>query len=242
MCVAANCVSWAYHPLNTGERLMSASDTKPCPKCAKPLRPDAANCWFCGVVFGVVRCVECGSPNRTGSPACQICGEPLPSPLLVAASDTPPAAPRASEQDCPGCGGPVPLAAIRCKHCGAELDSPARQQAARWSGATVRRSRSGSLIAAAVVSFLFNPCGCGFITGGMNFKSVAHFVIGFAVLAGGLFLCTAAVVIAFLDLKGMRTGRVNPAGRTSTLIAGWLNGFMVLLYWCAIGYCIFALL
>lgn len=220
---------------------MSASATKACPKCAKPLRTDAINCWFCGVVFDILRCVECGSPNRTGSPTCQICGEPLPSsPVLVAASDSPPFAPRASEQDCPGCGEPVPLAAIQCKHCGAELDSPARQQAAKWSGATVRRSRGGSIIAAAIVSFIWLvltslPLAIYFGMGGHGLRN--EFAV---LLAIGLFLCTTGAVIAYFDLQGMNAGRVNPAGRTSTLIGAWLNGFTVLLYWCVIGGCIFS--
>jgi hypothetical protein len=194
-------------------------------------------------VFDTVRCVECGSPNRASSPACQICGEPLPaSPLLVAASDRPPTAPRAGEQDCPGCGGPVPLAAVQCKHCGAELNHPVRTEAAKWSAATVRRSRGGGIIAAGVFGFFFLPLGCGFVVGGFNFKLVAYLVIGFGMLAAGLFLPTAAVVFAFLDLTGMRTGRVNPAGRTATLVGGWLCGGVVLLYWCVIGYCIFRLM
>lgn len=222
---------------------MSASVTKPCPKCAKPLRSDAANCWFCGVVFDILRCVECGSPNRTGSPACQICGEPLPSsPVLVAASDNPPVAPRASEQDCPGCGGPVPLAAIQCKHCGVELNSPARQQVAKWSGAPVRRSRGGSLIVVGVWSLIQLPLSlpAALIVSLFTGMSLVWFWASLLTGLGiGLFLCTRAVVIAYFDLQGMSVGRVNPTSRIPTLIGGWLNGFVVVLYWCFIGYCIF---
>ncbi len=216
---------------------MSASATRACPNCAKPLRPDAANCWFCGRVFDLIRCVECGSPNRTGSPACQICGEQLPAvPLLVVKSDNPPVAQRADEQDCPDCRRVVPLSAVQCKHCGAELDSPTRQQAAKWPGATIRRSRGGSIIAAAVLSYPFMIPGIGFTIGWINFKVLAYLLVGFGFLAVGLTLCTTGVVIAFLDLKGMRTGRVNPTGRTATLVGGWLSGFTVALYWWVIGY------
>lgn len=217
--------------------------TKPCPGCAKPLRPDAANCWFCGRVFDIVRCVECGSPNRAGSPSCQICGEPLPtSPVLVAASDRPPTTSRAGEQDCPGCGGPVPLAAIQCKHCRAELNSPTRQQATKWSGATVRRSRGASIIAAGVVSFLFPilayvPLAFGFTFGGGPF-----WLVGFGFLGIGLSLSTAAVVLAFLDIKAIRLGRKNSDGWVITTVGGVLSGISVLIHWCLVGYCIFQLL
>ncbi|MFY7952286.1 MAG: double zinc ribbon domain-containing protein [Armatimonadaceae bacterium] len=218
-----------------------------CPSCAKPLRPDAANCWFCGTVFGIVRCVGCGSPNRTGSPACQICGEELPVAVVrVAASDAPPTAPRAAEQDCPECGGPVPLAAILCKHCGAELNSPTRTQAVKWSGATIRRSRGGSssrggsIAVAAVFSFVWLlPVGIAlvifFAMGGRGLRS--EFLVA---LACGLLPCTAGVVIAFLDLKGMRMGRMNADGYTRTLVGGVMNGFTVVLYWGVIMYCIFS--
>ncbi len=220
---------------------MSSPTTKPCPSCAKPLRPEAANCWFCGTVFGIVRCVECGSPNRTGNVACQICGEPLPpSAVLVVASDSPPAAPRASEQDCPACGGPVPLAAVLCKHCGAELDSPTRTQAAKWSGGTVRRSRGGGVIAAAVVSLLWLlPVGLSlvifFALRGRGLRP--EFVVP---LGCGLLLCTTGAVIAHFDLKAMTAGRVNADGATRTLVGGWMCGFAVVLYWCVIGYCVFS--
>lgn len=217
---------------------MSASATKPCPGCAKPLRPDAANCWFCGRVFDIIRCVECGSPNRTGSPACQICGEPLPAvPLLVVKSDNPPVARRADEQDCPDCRRVVPLSAVRCKHCGAELDSPTRQQAAKWPGATIRRSRGGSIIAAAVVSLVWLlPFGVGAcVLAVVGWRGLPAFIC--VPLVCGLLLCTAGAMIAFRDLRGIHAGRVNPDGYTTTLIGGWLNGFVVILYWCMIGFC-----
>jgi hypothetical protein len=74
-----------------------------------------------------------------------------------------------------------------------------------------------------------------FFTGGRGLHP------GFAIfLGGGLFLCSVGAVIAFLDLRGINAGRVNPDGYTRTLVGGWLNGFTVLLYWCVIGYCIFS--
>lgn len=218
---------------------MASPSTKPCPGCAKKLRADASNCWFCGRVFDILRCIECGSPNRTGSPACQICGEPLPSvPLLIGASDAPPVAQRADEQDCPECNAVVPLAAVRCKHCGAELNSPTRQQAAKWSGATVRRSRGGGILAAGVVSLFapvlaYVPLAFAFTFGGGPFWAV-----GFAILAFGLFFSTSAVVVAFLDMKAMRLGRRDRDGWGITFTAGVLSGVSVLLHWAIVGYCI----
>jgi len=134
----------------------------------------------------------------------------------------------------------VPLAAIQCKHCGTELDNSTRRQTAKWSGATVRRSRGGSIIAAAVVSFIWLLALCiplliFFGMGGRGLRS--EFVLP---LAGGLFLCTIGAVIAYFDLKGMNSGRVNPNDQGTTLVGAWMNGLTVLLYWFVIGLCIFS--
>lgn len=168
------------------------SATKPCPNCAKPIRLDAANCWFCGDVFDTVRCGECGSPIKKGSPACQMCGEqspdtfttvPLPTPSRPTA---PPRATRADEQHCPECDGIVPLAAIKCKHCGEPLDGPNRRGGRpRWGeGKTYAPHRGGMLLALAIVSLFCFP----------------------------IILAPLAVVLAVGDLKAMHAERMDPDG------------------------------
>lgn len=220
--------------------------TRPCPNCAKPIRKEAINCWFCGDVFDTVRCLECGSPVKIGSPACQICGavapEPPPPRPATAPSGKPPTAKRADEQDCPACGGPVPLAAIQCKHCGGQLQGPVRKQIGSRAGCTVQRHRGGSLIAAGVISFLFPVLAFVPLAFAFTFGGGPLWLVGFGFLGIGLFLSTSALVMAFLDLKAMGLGHKNPDGWGSTLTGGVLSGVSVLLHWYMIGYYVFAML
>jgi hypothetical protein len=183
--------------------------TKPCRNCAKPIRKDAPNCWFCGDVFDIVRCVECGHPIKIGSPACQICGEeapepPPPKPIPAASPDAPPpAAKRADEQDCPECGGPVPLAAIQCKHCGEQLDGPTRRKRGgpRWGGKTYAPHRGGTILAVALLSFI----------------------------CLGIVVAPLAVVLAIGDLKAMSEERMDPDGAGLTwagLVVGVISALL----------------
>lgn len=179
--------------------------TKPCPNCAKPIRKEATNCWFCGDVFDTVRCVECDHPIKIGSPACQICGAEPPEPPprkpapAPAPASAPPTAKRADEQECPECGGPVPLAAIQCKHCGEQLDGPARRKRGgpRWGGKSYAPHRGGTILTLAIVSF---------------------FCFGFI-------LAPVAVVLAIGDLKAMGEDRMDPDG-TGLTWAGLILGII----------------
>lgn len=182
--------------------------TKPCPNCAKPIRKQATNCWFCGEVFDTVRCGECGSPIKVGSPACQICGEEAPDsqprkPVAAPTPGPPPAARRADEQECPECGGPVPLAAIQCKHCGEQLDGPTRWKRGkpRWGGKSYAPHNGGRVLAIALLSFV----------------------------CFGIVLAPLAVVLAIGDLKAMSEERMDPDGAGLTwagLIVGVLSALL----------------
>ena len=186
------------------------STTKPCPNCAKPIRLDATNCWFCGDVFNTVRCAECGSPIKMGSPACQMCGEQAPDTFTTTpvsrpnpAAATPPRATRANEQECPACDGIVPLAAVKCRHCGEPLDGPNRHAGRpRWGeGKTYAPHRGGKLLALAVVSLFCFPVVVGPLT----------------------------VVLATGDLKAMHAERMDPDGAGLTWSALVIGAVITLL-------------
>jgi hypothetical protein len=170
--------------------------TRPCPNCAKPIRRDATNCYFCGDVFNTLPCVACDHPVKIGSPACQVCGEEAPpQPVLKARPvGAKPMARRAGEQECPGCGEEVPLAAVVCKFCGEPLDSPTHKprEQMRWGeGKDYAPHRGGKLVALAVGSFFCFP----------------------------VVLAPLVVVLAIGDLKAMRAERMDPDGTGLTITA-----------------------
>ena len=191
--------------------------TKPCPSCGKPLKPQAPTCWFCGAVFDTEPCPHCGTPVKRSSSHCGFCGLPVrtevsPSPPQAAGApdrepDLPPseaiqAAPPTSgpgiqspvlevtgNRDCPRCGEEIPLAAVRCKHCGAPLHEDGGRDRPRWRAGHVRAPHRGGSILALAVAGIF--C-CGIVLG------------------------PVAVVMAITDLSAMRACRMDDSGEGLT--------------------------
>jgi hypothetical protein len=187
------------------------STTKPCPNCAKPIRRDATNCYFCGEVFDTVRCVACDHPIKIGSPACQVCGEEAPPPPVPKARPSGvPRAARTDEQECPECGEVVPLAAVVCKFCGEPLDSPTRKQRdeMRWGeGKDYKPHRGGTLL-------------------GMAFASLLCFPVVVAPLVA---------VLAVGDLKAMAAERMDPDGQGLTIAALVIAGLITVAVYSLLG-------
>ena len=154
-----------------------------------------------------VRCISCGHRFTASSPAEAETRrvEPLPArePDSAAQRWAPP--PGADLPCCPTCGRRVPWEAPRCMHCGEQLEFDAGYRRLRRRGAPARRDAEphrGPLLA------------------GMG---------NFTLAAGGLTLCLAGIPLLLVlplgvttwmmatgDLAKMRTGEMDPEGRTQT--------------------------
>jgi hypothetical protein len=200
---------------------------KPCPSCAKPIRPDAAKCWFCGEVFNTVPCVECSSPVQKGSTSCWFCGaaiegrtpssakvtEHLPPTPGPGASETIQTSPRpnwptqeppvlevAGIKNCPRCDAEVPLSATKCRECGGELaPGGAGKHWLRRVG--YEPHRGGSVLTLAILSLV---C-CGLIFGPIAWTQANH------------------------DLRAMQEGRMDPSGEGITRAAQIIAAISTLL-------------
>jgi predicted amidophosphoribosyltransferase len=210
--------------------MWSRAETKPCPVCGKPIKPQASKCWFCGEVFDTEPCAHCGTPVKKSSTYCGFCGEPTSthirlSPEAGAAGSpepdqprseaiqsgrgtSPPGSdPRVSEstgtQDCPRCGEVIPLAAVRCKHCGASLEED-EDDPYRPGRRTRWRSapvRRPHRGGTILALAIVSLCFCGVILG------------------------PAAVIMAIVDLNAMNAGRMDPSG-TGLTWAGLVIGVL----------------
>ena len=148
------------------------------------------------------------APGRAGPPPLPPgFDEPAPVPGRRFGEPDEERRPRGPELPCcPACGRRVPWEAVRCLHCGAELETdPGYARLRRRGPAPVRRDcepHRGPLLA------------------GMG---------NFTLAAGGLTLCVAGLplvvvlplgittwVMASNDLARMRTGEMEPDGRTQT--------------------------
>jgi hypothetical protein len=165
-----------------------------------------------GLLGRRVRCIACQAPFQAEA------GPPQPPPRPTLPPPPPPVPPPAAanrqDQDedeadrrpfCPGCGRRVNWEVTRCPHCREELEAEndlrRRLRLGRW----VRRDclpHRGRLIGALGTFSM--------ITGGL---SLCLFGLGAAVaLPAGV----AAWVMANRDLELMRSGEMDPGGRTQT--------------------------
>lgn len=229
---------------------------KPCPGCAKPIRLDAANCWFCGEVFNTVPCVGCSSPVQKGSVTCWFCGAtvadvgraadspaPLPSPGASEAIQTsprplyqreePPVLEVAGIKNCPRCAAVIPLSAAKCKHCGIEMTVGGASN--RWgptSGYTQPHA-GRTLLAQAILSLLsvailpLSPLADGI---GVVLAAINFLIFG--VILGPL-----AWMRTNHDLNAMRDGRMNPTGVGLTLAARMIAAVSTILTLMILAYC-----
>jgi hypothetical protein len=138
--------------------------------------------------------------------------------------------PTLGEHFCLSCGRPLSVMADRCRDCRSLL--PRRRDRGVWAQL------------AGTVALGLLPFSAYFFTfkGGLKVASAEEWATAGTAYMAGMAVCVGGVIVAFLDLKGMQAGRVNPDRYTRTLVGGWMNGFTVLLYWCVIGYCIFSVL
>jgi len=197
--------------------MSSRYGTTPCVSCGKPIKVDAAKCWFCGSVFDTEPCTYCDRPIKRGSSHCQFCARPVPRPdnyssrfadreddprplddhlatapgVRVASDDDrrEDSLPPSSFRECPRCGEVISRAAVDCKYCGA-LVSRRLEQRDWGGGGSHRPHRGGMILSMALMSY---------------------------------FVCTplaiVALVMAILDIREMRAGRMDPNGEGVT----WLG-------------------
>jgi hypothetical protein len=224
--------SWpARQPILPAEEtaMWSRAETKPCPVCGKPIKPQAAKCWFCGEVFDTEPCAHCGTPVKKSSTHCGFCGEPTSTHLRPSTSEAgaalgpdpdrsgsqaiqsdrsisrqgsePPVPESTGTQVCPDCGEVIPLAAVRCKHCGASLEED-EDDPYRPGRRTRWRSapvRRPHRGGTILALAIVSLCICGIILG------------------------PAAVIMAIVDLNAMQAGRMDPSG-TGLTWAGLIIG------------------
>src|SRR5262245_31187562 len=202
---------------------------KPCPRCGKPIRPEAVKCWFCGGVFDTRPCPHCDSPVKHGFDVCWFCGGDMPAgeqatsapaveqlvkteaiqtkPVASPGPELPPSSVTPSARKCPNCGQELPLAARQCRTCGEPLETNRSQR--YWDDRPILRPhRGGNLLPLALVSLF---C-CGIILGPI------------------------VAVVATNDLSAMKEGRMDPEGDGTTraaqviaIIATVLHGILLLL-------------
>jgi len=185
----------------------------PCPKCGKPIQPDAPNCWFCGEVFDAIFCPRCFSRLKRGLVVCWFCGADLhasesilPRDAPALPKDQPPQSdgiqrspmpqPSVEPQSipttrkCQNCDADVSVVARRCPACN-ELLGPSQGMNQWDEPRLVQPHRAGSLLPLAVASLF---C-CGIIIGPI------------------------VAVAATNDLNAMQERRMDPAGEGSTRAA-----------------------
>ncbi len=98
-----------------------------CPKCGKPVSPNAAFCRYCGMRMGVQTapagkiCPTCGTMLSAQAKFCSKCGtrmDELPKPLICAA-----------------CGAQLPPGSLFCNKCGGRVDQTPKTSVCRGCGA-----------------------------------------------------------------------------------------------------------
>jgi hypothetical protein len=140
---------------------------------------------------------------------------------------------------CPNCARPMRKDDAECQGCGQAFE---RRQPVKGppSPADVSRQRSWQVIGLAAVSLLSVPftgamLSCAGYLGTTLPGAIPYLVLGLGFLVCGQFAGTAAVVFAFRDWLGMRTGWIDRRGLGRTVVGGVMAGVAVLLYWWMIG-------
>lgn len=141
---------------------------------------------------------------------------------------------------CPKCAEAIRKDAAVCGYCGTTLEggAVAKRPPLPDSVAPHRGKRIFNLAVTSELLLLAGGCTLGLAgyTWGDNFLvDLAYAVCGIGSLAFGLFCGVVAAFLAYRDLLGMRTGRVDRAGWRLTMFGGLLAVFSVLMYWLMIG-------
>jgi len=212
---------------------------KPCPKCERPIQPEAVRCWFCGAVFDTTPCPQCNSPVKNGLIACWFCGTDMPAAVAPAAppAPTPPApAPVAREpgqetgiqtgpkpapplpsllgQHCPNCDAKLPSTGRACLACGEILTLPRRPVI--WEDhPPVRPHRAGTLLPLAVIALASSSLVLGPIVAVWR----DSIYLAAPLFCGASLLGPIVAIIATIDLAAMREGRMDAVGAGNTRIA-----------------------
>lgn len=148
---------------------------------------------------------------------------------------------------CPNCAKPIHKDDAACADCGAALESSTAGKHQPLPDGVVRHRGNR-------ISILTLVCGLSWCVGWPTLACSGYYWngtiqsivpllgVGLPVVATGQLCGVAAVVFAYQDLLGMKTGRVDRAGRWPTMIGGASAVFFVLQHWLQIGLHLYHLL
>lgn len=125
-------------------------------------------------------------------------------------------------KDCPACDAPVALTAVRCSDCGVAFEQPKHKKG--LNGLVIGAGCSLLWVGLGGVPFVFVFSQAGW----------PQRVVPLLLLSLGSLSATVMIVLAWFDLRGISTGRLNPVRRTGTIIGLWLAGFSLVLHAAAV--------